>query len=176
MGAKIYGATTIGPHSTVGGEIKNCIIWGYSNKGHEGYLGNSVLGQWCNLGADTNNSNLKNTYSSVWLWNYATENFENTALQVCGLIMGDHSKSGINTMFNTGTVVGTAANIYGSGYQRNFVPSFTVGGGDKLKTTELKKVFAVAERVMSRKSIELNLIEKNILTHVFEKTNKYRKL
>src|SRR5690606_18909657 len=124
MGAKIYGPTTIGPHSKVGGEVNNSVIFGYSNKAHDGFLGNSVIGEWCNLGADTNNSNLNNNYAEVRLWNYNTENFPRTGLQFCGLKMGDHSKCGINTMFNTGTVVGVSANIFGSGFPRNFIPSY----------------------------------------------------
>ena len=127
MGAKIYGATTIGPYSKVGGELNNVVLFGYSNKGHDGFLGNSVIGEWCNLGADTNNSNLKNNYAEVRLWSYETEGFAKTGLQFCGLMMGDHSKCGINTMFNTGTVVGVSANIFGDGFPRNFIPSFSWG-------------------------------------------------
>ncbi|MDD2822415.1 MAG: GlmU family protein, partial [Flavobacterium sp.] len=127
MAAKIYGATTVGPYSRVGGEINNSVLFAYSNKGHDGFLGNSVLGEWCNIGADSNNSNLKNNYEEVKLWSYETEGFAKTGLQFCGLMMGDHSKCGINTMFNTGTVVGVSANIFGSGFPRNFVPSFSWG-------------------------------------------------
>jgi|TARA_B110000037_G_scaffold27593_1_gene32589 UDP-N-acetylglucosamine diphosphorylase/glucosamine-1-phosphate N-acetyltransferase len=174
MGAKIYGATTIGPHSTVGGEVKNAVIFGYSNKGHEGYLGNSVIGEWCNLGADTNSSNLKNNYSEVKLWNYESGRFAKTGLQFCGLIMADHSKCGINTMFNTGTVVGVSANIYGSGYQRNFIPSFAIGGTGGFKTYQMNTVVEVATSVMSRKDIQYDKIENSILTCVFENTEKYR--
>ena len=128
MSAKIYGPTTIGPWSKIGGEVNNSVIFGYSNKAHDGFLGNSVIAEWCNLGADTNNSNLKNSYDMVKLWSYPQRTFVNTGLQFCGLIMGDHSKSGINTMFNTGTVVGVNVNVFGAGYQRNFVPSFAWGG------------------------------------------------
>ena len=174
MGAKIYGATTIGPHSTVGGEVKNAVIFGYSNKGHEGYLGNSVIGEWCNSGADTNSSNLKNNYSEVKLWNYESGRFAKTGLQFCGLIMADHSKCGINTMFNTGTVVGVSANIYGSGYQRNFIPSFAIGGTGGFKTYQMNTVVEVATSVMSRKDIQYDKIENSILTCVFENTEKYR--
>ena len=131
LGTKIYGATTIGPFSKVGGEINNSILTGYSNKGHEGFLGNSVLGEWCNLGADTNTSNLKNNYDEVKLWSYEDQKFAKTGLQFCGLIMGDHSKTGINTMFNTGTVVGVNANVFGSGYPRNYIPSYSWGGASK---------------------------------------------
>ncbi len=172
--SKIYGPTTIGPHSKVGGELNNVVIFGYSNKGHDGFLGNSVLGRWCNLGADTNNSNLKNNYVKVRLWNYAIEKFDKTNLQFCGLIMGDHSKSAINTMFNTGTVVGVFANIFGSDFPRNFIPSFSWGGASGFKTYELEKTFEVAEIVMSRRDIKLDEVEKRILQNIFEQTKKYR--
>src|ERR1700758_2168368 len=131
MGAKIYGPTTVGPHSKVGGEVNNAVIFGYSNKGHDGFLGNSVLGEWCNLGADTNNSNLKNNYGEVKAYNYTQKKMIRTGLQFCGLIMGDHSKTGINTMLNTGTVVGVNANIFGGGFPATHIPSFSWGGADK---------------------------------------------
>jgi UDP-N-acetylglucosamine diphosphorylase/glucosamine-1-phosphate N-acetyltransferase len=175
MGAKIYGATTIGPHSKVGGEVNNCVIFGYSNKGHDGFLGNSVLGEWCNLGADTNNSNLKNNYAEVRLWDYETEGFVKTGLQFCGLMMGDHSKCGINTMFNTGTVVGVSANIFGSGFPRNFIPSFSWGGSAGMITYKTNKAFEVAEVVMSRRQIAFTEVDVQILEHVFEETSKWRK-
>lgn len=175
LGAKIYGPTTIGPHSKVGGEVNNSVLFGYSNKGHDGFLGNSVLGEWCNLGADTNNSNLKNNYAEVRLWDYSTETFAKTGLQFCGLMMGDHSKCGINTMFNTGTVVGVSANIFGSGFPRNFVPSFSWGGNAGFTTYLTNKAFEVAEVVMSRRDVQLTDVEKAILEHVFEITKKYRK-
>lgn len=174
MGAKIYGATTVGPHSKVGGEINNSIIFGYSNKGHEGFLGNSVLGEWCNIGADSNNSNLKNNYAEVKLWDYQAERFLPTGLQFCGLMMGDHTKCGINTMFNTGTVIGVSANVFGAGFPRNFVPSFS-WGGNKMITYRINKVFEVAEQVMARRGIELTEQDKAILTHVFEESKTYRK-
>ena len=175
LGAKIYGPTTIGPHSRVGGEVNNSVIFGYSNKGHDGFLGNSVLGEWCNIGADSNNSNLKNNYAEVKLWNYEKERFVNTGLTFCGLIMGDHSKCGINTMFNTGTVVGVNANIFGSGFPRNFVPSFSWGGAAGFTTYKLKDAFEVASRVFERRSKVFDEVEQRILTHVFELTEKYRK-
>jgi len=174
MGAKIYGATTIGPYCTVGGEINNCILSGYSNKGHDGFLGNSVLGEWCNIGADTNNSNLKNNYSEVRLWNYETENFAKTGLQFCGLIMGDHSKCGINTMFNTGTVIGVSANIYGSNFPRNFIPSFSWGGAAGFSTYQMDKVTETATLVMKRREVDFDSKEQRILEHIFEITKKYR--
>lgn len=174
MGAKIYTGTTVGPHSKVGGEVSNSVIFGYSNKGHDGFLGNSVLGEWCNLGADSNNSNLKNNYEEVKLWNYATGNFERTGLQFCGLFMGDHSKCGINTMFNTGTVVGVSSNIFGSGFPRNFVPSFAWGGSQGFETYMPKKAFQTAEKVMERRHITLEESDKNILSHIFEEEATYR--
>lgn len=174
MGAKIYGATTIGPYCTIGGEVNNSILSGYSNKGHDGFLGNSVLGEWCNIGADSNNSNLKNNYSEVRLWNYETENFAKTGLQFCGLIMGDHSKCAINTMFNTGTVVGVSANIYGSNFPRNFIPSFSWGGAAGLSTYKLDKVNETAKLVMQRRNVDFDEKEKRILEYVFDITEKYR--
>ncbi|NRR90534.1 GlmU family protein [Winogradskyella undariae] len=175
MVSKIYGPTTVGPHSKVGGEVSNSVISGYSNKGHDGFLGNSVLGEWCNLGADTNNSNLKNNYAEVRLWDYETEGFAKTGLQFCGLMMGDHSKCGINTMFNTGTVVGVSANIFGSGFPRNFVPSFSWGGSKGFVTYKTNKAFEVAEVVMKRRKIELTDQDRAILEHVFEETKQYRR-
>jgi UDP-N-acetylglucosamine diphosphorylase/glucosamine-1-phosphate N-acetyltransferase len=175
MGTKIYGPTTVGPYSKVGGEINNSVIFGYSNKGHEGFLGNSVLGEWCNLGADTNNSNLKNNYAEVRLWDYETEGFAKTGLQFCGLMMGDHSKCGINTMFNTGTVVGVSVNLFGSGFPRNFVPSFSWGGSSGFSTYTTKKAFEVVEVVMGRRGMEFDKNEKAILEHIFEETKQYRR-
>ena len=175
MGAKIYGATTIGPHCKVAGEVQNSVLTGYSNKGHDGYLGNSVLGEWCNIGADSNNSNLKNNYDKVKLWSYKTGRFEKTGLQFLGLIMGDHSKCGINTMFNTGTVVGVSANIYGSGFPRNFVPSFSWGGAAGFTTYSIKKALETAKIVMARRGIELSEADIKIVEHLFRITEKYRK-
>jgi UDP-N-acetylglucosamine diphosphorylase/glucosamine-1-phosphate N-acetyltransferase len=174
LAAKIYGPTTVGPFSKVGGEINNSVIFGYSSKAHDGYLGNSVIGEWCNLGADTNNSNLKNNYAEVRLWNYETERFKKTGLQFCGLIMGDHSKCAINTMFNTGTVVGVNTNIFGDGFPRNFIPSFSWGGARGFTVYGIKKAFEVAEIVMARREKELNETEKDILKEIFERTSKYR--
>lgn len=174
MAAKIYGPTTIGPHSKVGGEVNNTVILGYSNKAHDGFLGNSVIGEWCNLGADTNNSNLKNNYAEVRLWNYESQRFLKTGLQFCGLIMGDHSKCAINTMFNTGTVVGVNANIFGEGFPRNFVPSFSWGGAHGFTVYGINKAFEVADKVMQRRGVVLDETEKNILKEIFERTSKYR--
>ncbi len=174
MGAKIYGPTTIGPSSMAGGEIKNSVIIGYSNKAHDGFLGNSVIGEWCNIGADSNNSNLKNTYAPVRLWSYPDEKFIPTGLIFCGLIMGDHSKCGINTMFNTGTVVGVSANIFGSGFPRNFIPSFSWGGPQGYFVYRLEQALEVAGEVMKRRNKELDDKDKKILGTVFEITKKYR--
>jgi UDP-N-acetylglucosamine diphosphorylase/glucosamine-1-phosphate N-acetyltransferase len=175
MAAKIYGATTVGPQSRVGGEVNNSVLFAYSNKGHDGFLGNSVLGEWCNIGADSNNSNLKNNYEEVRLWSYETEGFAKTGLQFCGLMMGDHSKCGINTMFNTGTVIGVSTNIFGSGFPRNFVPSFSWGGAAGFTTYITKKAFETARLVMSRRDVEFDEKEAAILEHVFEETKKWRK-
>jgi UDP-N-acetylglucosamine diphosphorylase/glucosamine-1-phosphate N-acetyltransferase len=175
MGAKIYGDTTIGPYSRVGGEVSNSVILGYSNKGHDGFLGNSVLGEWCNLGADTNNSNLKNNYSTVKAWSYSAGKEVSTGLQFCGLMMGDHSKSGINTMFNTGTVVGVAANIFGGGFPPKFIPSFSWGGADGFVVYQYEKAIETAERVMQRRGKSLSDAERQILWQVFEDSETYRK-
>ncbi len=175
MNSKIYTNTTVGPYSKIGGEVNNCVIFGYSNKGHDGFLGNSVIGEWCNLGADTNNSNLKNNYTEVRLWDYETEGFAKTGLQFCGLMMGDHSKCGINTMFNTGTVVGVSANIFGSGFPRNFIPSFSWGGSAGMTTFKTNKAFEVAEVVMARRNIVFTKTDAQILEHVFEESKQWRK-
>ncbi len=175
LATKVYGATTVGPHSIIGGEVNNSVLFGYSNKGHDGFLGNAVLGEWCNIGADSNNSNLKNNYEEVKLWSYETENFAKTGLQFCGLMMGDHSKCGINTMFNTGTVVGVSTNIFGAGFPRNFVPSFSWGGASGFTTYLTKKAFETAKIVMARRNVEFSEEDAKILEHVFEITKKYRK-
>lgn len=175
MGARIYGKTTIGPFSRVGGEINNSIVLGYSSKGHEGYLGNSVLGEWCNIGADTNSSNLKNNYGEVRLWDYRNNNFRRTGLQFCGLIMADHTKCAINTMFNTGTVIGVGANVFGTGFPRNFIPDFAWGGNQGFETYSLKKMFETAEKVYERRDGAFNEVEQKLLTEVFKLTEKYRR-
>ena len=175
MGAKIYGPTSTGPYCKIGGEVNNAVFFGYSSKGHDGFLGNSVVGEWCNLGADTNNSNLKNNYASVKLWDYESGRFANTGLQFCGLMMGDHSKCGINTMFNTGTMVGVASNIFGSGFPRNFIPSFQWGGANGFVTHLPKKAFETARIAMARRDIELSQQDEAILNHVFEETKQYRR-
>ena len=174
MGAKIYGDTTVGPLCKVGGEVSNTVFHSRSNKGHDGFIGNSVIGEWCNLGADTNCSNLKNNYALVKLWNYPKGRFMNTGLQFCGLIMGDHSKCGINTMFNTGTVVGVSANIFGASFPRNFIPSFTWGGATGFATYTMPKAFETARIVMERRKQELTESEKELLTQIFEESSKQR--
>ncbi len=175
MGAKIYGNTTIGPFSKVGGEIHSTIIFGYSNKAHDGFLGNSVIGEWCNIGADSNNSNLKNNYAQVKLWDYAEEKFVDTGLQFCGLMMGDHSKCGINTMFNTGTVIGISANLFGSGFPRNFIPSFAWGGATGYSVYNYNKAAETAKLVYERRNLDFTEDDKMIFKHIFEMTAKYRK-
>jgi UDP-N-acetylglucosamine diphosphorylase/glucosamine-1-phosphate N-acetyltransferase len=175
MGAKVYGATTLGPYCKVGGEVSNSVLFGYSNKSHEGYLGNSVLAEWCNLGADTNTSNLKNTYDEVRMWNYPAQRFLGTGLQFCGLIMGDHSKSGIDTTFNTGTVIGVSSNIFGPGFPRQFIPSFAWGGPHGLATYRTDKALATMERVMARRGQELSVADRLMLIRVYEDTARFRR-
>lgn len=174
MGAKLYGPTTTGPYCKLGGEINNVVFQANSNKGHDGYLGNSVIGEWCNLGADTNNSNLKNDYSEVKVWSYPEKRFTPTGLQFHGLVMGDHSKAGINTMFNTGTVVGVSANIFGEGFPRAYIPSFSWGGASGLQTYRLDKATATAERVIARRGRDMSEAEKAVLAHIFEETKPNR--
>ena len=158
-----------------GGEVNNSVVFGFSNKGHDGFLGNSVIGEWCNIGADSNNSNLKNNYAEVRLWSYETEGFAKTGLQFCGLMFGDHSKCGINTMFNTGTVVGVSANVFGDGFPRNFIPSFSWGGNAGFTTYLTKKAFEVSKIVMQRRGIEFTEQDEAILTHVFDEAAQFRR-
>ncbi|WP_313099942.1 GlmU family protein [Epilithonimonas sp.] len=167
LGTKLYGGTTIGPYSKVGGEVNNIVIFGYTNKGHDGFVGNSVIGEWCNLGADTNSSNLKNNYASVKLWNYRKKRFLDTGLQFCGLIMGDHSKTAINTQLNTGTVVGVAANIFKSGFPPNLVDSFSWGGMKGDEKFKLEKSYEVAEKAMERRKIAITETDKDILKYIY---------
>ncbi|HNQ67036.1 MAG TPA: putative sugar nucleotidyl transferase [Bacteroidales bacterium] len=174
MGAKIYGPTTIGPYCKVGGEINNSVFFSYSNKAHDGFLGQAVIGEWCNIGADSNNSNLKNNYAIVKLWDYEKEKFISTGLQFCGLIMGDHSKCGINTMFNTGTVIGVSANIFGAGFPRNFIPSFSWGGHAGMTEYNIDTAYEVMTKVMERRNLTLTDIDKNIFKNIFHFSAKYR--
>jgi UDP-N-acetylglucosamine diphosphorylase/glucosamine-1-phosphate N-acetyltransferase len=168
MGVKVRGDVTVGPFSKVGGEISTSVIFAYSNKAHDGFLGCSVIGEWCNLGADTNTSNLKNNYDQVKLWSHATEKFESTGLQFCGLMMGDHSKCSINTMFNTGTVVDVSSNVFGQGFPRNYIPSFAWGGSEGITTYKIEKALETAARTMARRNVELNAIEKELMINVFK--------
>jgi UDP-N-acetylglucosamine diphosphorylase/glucosamine-1-phosphate N-acetyltransferase len=172
MGAKIRGDVTVGPFSKAGGEVSTSVLFGYSNKAHDGFLGCSVLGEWCNLGADTNTSNLKNNYDFVKLWRHGSQSYESTGLQFCGLMMGDHSKCSINTMFNTGTVVDVSSNVFGEGFPDNYVPSFSWGGSNDAQVYKLDKALETAQRVMARRNLELNSVEKEILTHIFNITRK----
>lgn len=171
MGAKIYGPSAFGPHCRVGGEVNNSVILGYSNKGHDGFLGNSVLGEWCNLGADTNTSNLKNTYGEVQAWSYVERALSHSGQQFLGLVMGDHAKCSINTMFNTGTVVGVCANIFGSGFPAKHIPSFSWGGDQPY---DLEKAMETIQRVMQRRGAKLSAGERSILEHIFNLTKDYR--
>ena len=174
IGAKIYGSTTIGPYCKIGGEVSNCVFFGYSSKAHDGFLGNSVIGEWCNLGADTNTSNLKNNYGNVMVWSYKEKNMIDTGTQYCGLTMGDHSKCGINTMFNTGTVVGVFANVFGGGFPAKFIPSFSWGGATESVDYELEKALNLADVVMKRRDLELSKEDQQLLENIFELTAKYR--
>jgi len=174
MGAKVRGDTTVGPFSKIGGEVSNSVIFGYSSKAHDGFLGNSVIGEWCNLGADSNTSNLKNNYENIKLWSYAKEGFEDTGMMFCGIVMGDHSKCGINLMFNTGTVVGVAANIFGHGYPKPFIPSFAWGGAAGFSTFQFEKAMQTAAKAMERRNISLTESEKEIYSAIFDLTAKFR--
>ena len=167
MGAKIRGDTTVGPYSKIGGEVSNSVIFGNSNKSHDGYLGNSVLGEWCNLGAGTNSSNLKNNYDSVKLWSHAERHLKNTGLQFCGLMMGDHSKCGIGTCFNTGTVVDVCVNIFGGGLPPTYIPSFAWGGANGFTVYRIEKALETINKVMSRRNADFSEDDKDILVHLF---------
>lgn len=174
MGTKVYPATTVGPWSKMGGELNNAVVFGYSNKAHDGFLGNAVIGEWCNLGADCVASNLKNDYSKVRVWNYPTHRFQRTDLQFCGLIMGDHSKAGINTMFNTATVVGVGCNIHGSGFPRTFIPSFSEGGAAGFNDVQLSKFFDIAERAMARRHKQLTEADRRIFEEIYRIADTYK--
>lgn len=174
MGAKIYSGSTFGPYCKVGGEVDNSVLFGYSNKAHDGYLGNAVIGEWCNIGAGTNCSNLKNDYSKIRIWNYATKRFMRTDLQFCGLIMGDHSKAGVNCMFNTATVVGVGVNFHGAGFPRQFIPSFQNGSPAGYSDVPIDTFMTIAQRVMSRRQIELNDIDRRIFEKIYEKASQFK--
>lgn len=174
MGGKVRGDTTVGPFSKIGGEVSNSVIFGYSNKAHDGFLGNSVIGEWCNIGADTNTSNLKNNYENIKLWNYGKGGFVDTGLMFCGLMFGDHSKCGINMMFNSGTVVGVSASLFGSGYPRNFIPSFSWGGAAGFSTFMFNKAMETARKAMERRGIALSEIDREILASIYSLSAQYR--
>ena len=174
MGGKVRGETTVGPYSKIGGEVSKSVLFGFSNKAHDGYLGNSIIGEWCNLGAGTSNSNLKNNYTPVKMWNYESRGFDETGLQFCGLIMGDHSKAGINTMFNTGSTVGVSANLFGEGFPRQIIPSFAWGGSRGLMTYRFDKAIETIRSVMSRRDIKLPEEDLKILKYIFDMTSEVR--
>ena len=174
MGTKIYGATTLGPYCKVGGELNNVVITGFSNKAHDGFLGNAVIGEWCNIGAGTSASNLKNDYTEIKLWNYPSTRFLRTGLQFCGLIMGDHTKVGVNCMLNTATVLGVGVNIHGAGFPRAFVPSFSEGSAAGFTDVSLTKFFQIAERVMARRGKTLTDDDRNIFTHIYNQADSYK--
>lgn len=174
MGTVIYGATTLGPYCKVGGELNNVVMLGYANKAHDGFLGNAVIGEWCNLGAGTVASNLKNDYTEIKLWNYTAHRFLRTGLQFCGLIMGDHSKSAINTSFNTATVVGVGSNIISEGMPRVFIPSFLKGGTAGFDNVNLNEFFAIAQRVMARRGIELSDAHRRLFQSIFDFADRYK--
>ena len=176
MAAKIYPGSSIGPYCKVGGEMSQSVIFGYTNKAHDGYLGHSVIGEWCNLGADTNASNLKNNYDEVRLWDYAENSFVNTGQQFCGTFMGDHSKCGINTMFNTGTVIGINAQIFGAGFMRNFIPSFSWGSVAGFSNVDINKAVQVAQRVFARKGLEFGDLDEQIIRNVYNQSFSYRRM
>ncbi len=166
LGSKIYGATTLGPHCKVGGEVSNAVFQAFSNKGHDGFLGNALIGEWCNLGADTNTSNLKNNYGNVSTYSYVTKEEVKTDIQFMGVCMGDHSKCGINTMFNTATVVGVSSNIYGAGFPAKFIPSFTWGGAEDAVPFRFEKAVEYANNMMIRRGLSLSEDEIAILKHI----------
>jgi UDP-N-acetylglucosamine diphosphorylase/glucosamine-1-phosphate N-acetyltransferase len=172
MGAKVYGATTIGPYCKVGGEVNNSIFLSYSNKAHDGFIGNSVIGEWCNLGADTNNSNLKNNYGEVKMYSYRHKKEITTGLQFCGVVLGDHTKTGINTMLNTGTVAGVSANIFGDGFPPKYIPSFGWGGAPGFTTYKLEKAVVAATKMYERRSLKFDHVEENIFQKLFEEKDR----
>jgi UDP-N-acetylglucosamine diphosphorylase/glucosamine-1-phosphate N-acetyltransferase len=175
LGTKIYGATTLGPGCKAGGEVNNSVFFANSSKAHDGFLGNSVIGEWCNMGADTNNSNLKNNYEEVKFWSETAQRFVKTGLQFCGLIMADHSKCGINTMFNTGTVVGVSANVFGAGFPRNYIPSFSWGGPQGISEYKLDKAMQTMKLVFARRNKTISEAEENLYAHLFAATQEQRK-
>ena len=174
MGTRIYGPTAIGPDCRVGGELKEVVMLGHSNKAHDGFLGNSIIGEWCNLGAGTNVSNLKNNYSNVRMWDHATQDMRDTGLQFLGIVMGDHSKAGIQTMFNTGTLIGVGCNIFGDGFPPKFIPSFSWGGANGMVTHRIEEAMETATRVMARRDLEFNETDEKIFRNVYNLSAVYR--
>ena len=174
MGTRIYPGTSLGPWCKVGGELNNVVIFGFTNKAHDGFLGNAVIGEWCNLGAGCVASNLKNDYTEIKLWNYPSHRFLRTGLQFCGLIMADHSKAGINTMFNTATVVGVGVNIHGSGFPRNFIASFSEGGPSGFTDLPMEKFFDIAKRMMARRGRSLSEADNRIFHAIRELAENYK--
>jgi len=175
IGAKVYGAVTLGPHCKIGGEVENSVFIGYSNKAHEGFLGDAVIGEWCNIGGGTTASNLKNDYGEIKLWNYASKRFERTGLQFCGLFLGDHSKIGVNCMINTATVVGVGVNIHGAGFPRNFVASFQEGSSNAgFKNVRFEDFLTIAQRVMARRKISLTETDRNIYKAIYNISDRYK--
>ena len=175
IGAKVYGATTLGPHVKIGGEVENTVFIGYSNKAHDGFLGDAVIGEWCNIGGGTSASNLKNDYAEIKLWNYASKRFERTGLQFCGLFMGDHSKIGVNGMINTATVLGVGVNIHGAGFPRNFVASFQEGSSSAgFKNVPLETFYTIAERVMARRNIPFTEVDRAIFKAIYNIRDRYK--
>ena len=174
MGSKIYGATTLGPWCKVGGELNNVVMIGFSNKAHDGFLGNAVIGEWCNIGGGTTASNLKNDYTEIKLWNYPAQRFLKTGLQFCGLIMADHSKTGINCMFNTATVLGVGVNIHGAGFPRNFVASFSEGSTSGFIDVPISKFFGIAQRMMARRNKVLDENDRKIFETIYESAENYK--
>ncbi len=174
MGTKMYGGSSLGPNTKVGGELNNVIFIGNSNKGHDGFLGNAVVGEWCNLGAATDASNLKNDYGITRAWNYTQQTFIPTGLQFCGLIMGDHSKTAIQTALNTATVIGVGCNLFSVGFPRTFIPSFSRGGSQGMAINRLEKVIQTAQLVMKRRNKPLEQQQESVLKHIFAETKPYR--
>ena len=174
MGTKVYSNCSIGPSVKVGGEINNVVFFGNSNKGHDGFLGNAVIGEWCNIGAGTDASNLKNDYGLARVWDYVSSNFAKTDLQFCGLLMGDHSQCAIQTTFNTATVVGIGCNIFGHGFPRQFIPSFSRGGAQGFSENRLDKVIETAKAMKKRRGVDFTSADHDRLQDIFQKTTSFR--
>jgi UDP-N-acetylglucosamine diphosphorylase/glucosamine-1-phosphate N-acetyltransferase len=166
LGTKVYGASTIGPHCKIGGEISNVIFQSFSNKGHDGFIGNSVIGEWCNLGAGTNSSNLKNNYGEISSYSYEKLAEVETKQQFMGLFMGDHSKSAINTLFNTASVVGVSVTVFGADFPPKFIPSFSWGFSQPFVEFKFEKAIEAANNMMERRSLSLSEVDVKILNYL----------